>query len=77
MEETRLAKKLGLLIRRLRVEAGLSQEEFAYKVGIHRTYAGAVERGEKTVTIETASKFASALDLKLSQMFAMLESQSD
>lgn len=51
----------------------LSQEEFADQCGLHRTYIGAIERGEKTVTIETALKLAKALNLTLSQIFAALE----
>lgn len=73
VEKTPIAVEFGILVRRLRTEAGLSQEEFAHRVGIHRTYAGAVERGEKTVTIETAHKLAQALELSLSQLFALLE----
>lgn len=68
-----IAKDFGVLIRRLRLEMKLSQEEFADQCGLHRTYIGAIERGEKTVTIETALKLAKALNLTLSQVFAELE----
>jgi transcriptional regulator with XRE-family HTH domain len=68
-----IAKSFGELVRRLRADAGFSQEEFADRCGLHRTYIGAIERGEKTVTIQTASKLAKALHLKLSQLFAELE----
>ncbi|NHC36896.1 helix-turn-helix domain-containing protein [Scytonema millei] len=74
MEEEPLAKRLGRLIRRLRLEEGLSQEEFAERCGLHRTYIGFIERGEKTITIETASKLAQALGLSLAQLFIALES---
>ena len=40
-------KKLGSVIRARRRAAGISQEAFATEVGIHRTYIGAVERGER------------------------------
>jgi transcriptional regulator with XRE-family HTH domain len=68
-----IAKKFGALIRHLRTRAGWSQEEFADRCGLHRTYIGAIERGEKTVTIETANRLAKALSLNLSQIFADLE----
>ena len=68
-----LALRFGRLVRRLRNEAGWSQEEFAFRVGVHRTYIGAIERGEKTVTIETAAKIARALEMPLSQLFVALE----
>lgn len=74
MRSSPLAKQFGVLIRQLRTQAGVSQEEFADWCGLHRTYIGAIERGEKTVTIETALKLAKALNLSLSQLFAALES---
>ena len=74
MEEEPLAVRLWRLIRRLRLEAGMSQEEFAEQCGLHRTYIGFIERGEKTITIETANKLAQALGLTLAQLFKELES---
>ena len=62
-----------MLIRQRRVQASLSQEEFADRCNLHRTYIGAIERGEKTVTIDTAAKLAQALGVPLSQLFATLE----
>ena len=47
MEE--LSRKIGDLIRQLRKEKGLSQEDLAYNSGLHYTYVGKVERGEKKV----------------------------
>jgi transcriptional regulator with XRE-family HTH domain len=68
-----LAKKIGAQIRRLRIKAEMSQEEFADRCGLHRTYVGSVERGEKAITIETAQKIVKALGLSLSQFFRQLE----
>lgn len=68
-----LACRFGVVVRRLRNRVSWSQEEFAFQVGIHRTYIGAIERGEKTVTIETAAKIARALGMPLSQLFVALE----
>ncbi|HET6385749.1 MAG TPA: helix-turn-helix transcriptional regulator [Armatimonadota bacterium] len=45
-------------MRRLRTNVALSQESLAAVCGLHRTYVGAIERGEKTMTIETAGKLA-------------------
>ena len=73
MKNASLARHLGALIRKLRLEAGLSQEEFADHCGLHRTYIGLIERGEKTITIETALKIAMALKMPLSQLFLRLE----
>ncbi len=72
MPET-LAQKMGIVIRSLRAEAGLSQEELAARCGLHRTYIGSIERGEKTITIETAQKLARAFSITLTQLFERLE----
>ncbi len=48
-------------IRRRRLELGLSQEAFAERAGVHRTYIGMLERGEKNVTIYNIEKIALAL----------------
>lgn len=72
-ERSELALRFGRTIRRLRLDAKHSQEAFAAEVGIHRTYQGAVERGEKTVTIDTADKLARALGLSLVGLFSELE----
>jgi transcriptional regulator with XRE-family HTH domain len=73
MKEQSLAKQLGNLIRRLRNERGFSQEVFADRCGVHRTYMGCIERGEKNITLETSNKIAKALGLSLSDLFQKLE----
>lgn len=73
MKNPTLARQLGALIRQLRLEAGISQEEFADRCEIHRTYIGSIERGEKTITIETAQKITAALNIPLSELFLRLE----
>ena len=73
MGDEALVKKFGGTVRRLRSEQGYSQEGFALKVGLHRTYIGNIERGEKAVTIVTANKLARALGLTLAGLFAEVE----
>ena len=72
---TILSERFGAVVRDLRKDAGLSQEQFAARCGLHRTYIGFIERGEKSVTIETAQKLAVAFGVSLSAMFARMESQ--
>lgn len=51
-------------VRRKRLELGLSQEELAEAAGVHRTYVGMLERGEKNVTIYNIERIALALSVK-------------
>lgn len=73
MDEHILAKQLGMTIRRLRLSQQVSQEGFANLCGLHRTYIGAIERGEKNITVVTANRISTALGLSLTQLFEELE----
>lgn len=55
-------------VRRSRVKVGLSQEALADRAGLHRTYVGAVERGERNITLVSAQRIADALQVKLSDL---------
>ena len=50
-------------LRRLRVSAGLSQEELAYRTGLHRTYISSIERGKRNVSIDNLFKIARGLEI--------------
>jgi transcriptional regulator with XRE-family HTH domain len=50
-------------VRRLRKGKGWSQEEFAAKCNLHRTYVGAIERAEENLTLRTLDKLAKALNV--------------
>lgn len=60
-----MSKELHLTIAknilRKRKEKGFSQEELADLCGLHRTYIGAIERGERNLTVNTLAKVANAL----------------
>ncbi|MBR0076976.1 MAG: helix-turn-helix transcriptional regulator [Bacteroidales bacterium] len=47
----------------------ISQEELAYKCGLHRTYIGAIERGEKSPTLNTIEKIAKGLNVQIIQLW--------
>ena len=60
---------LGRRIKQLRNERSVSQEALADLAGVHRTYVGMIERGEKNITVLSAQKIASALGIHLSVLF--------
>lgn len=58
----------GTNVRRLRLEKGLSQEEFGFVAGIDRTYVSGVERGLRNPTLLLAEKFAQGLGVELDEL---------
>lgn len=72
-EKTPAQVALGSAIRRLREERGVSQEAFALEVGVHRTYMGSVERGERNVTLSNLRRIAAALGLSGSALLAQAD----
>ncbi|MBA3305510.1 MAG: helix-turn-helix transcriptional regulator [Thermoleophilaceae bacterium] len=77
MAEPELARRMGALLRRLRDDLSLSQEALADRAGLHATYVGNVERGEKNITVVTLARVLDALGLTLAQFFARLEQQQN
>jgi len=62
-------RKLGKKIAELRRKKGFSQEGFAHECRFHRSYMGAVERGEKNITIQMLVRIVKALKISLSELF--------
>ncbi len=56
---------IGATIRKHRESQNYSQESFADKIRMHRTYCSAVERGEQNMTIESFQKICDGLDVKM------------
>lgn len=59
----------GLKLRQLRTKKHMSQEEFAWFVGLHRTYIGQVERADKNITLKNIEKIAKALEIDPKELF--------
>lgn len=65
--QTRL-HALGQRIRDERTRLGLSQEELAHRAGLHRTYVGSVERGERNISVGSLYTLADILDTPASTL---------
>jgi transcriptional regulator with XRE-family HTH domain len=59
--EGELQRRVGKNLRIHRQALGLSQEEFADQVGVHRTYMGGLERGERNLTLKSLERLAQAV----------------
>lgn len=70
IDDKKARKQLGLAIRTKRKAMGFSQESFASECGIHRTYMGAVERGERNISLMNIIRIANRFDIAPSQLFA-------
>jgi transcriptional regulator with XRE-family HTH domain len=68
-----LRKRLGRVVREQRTARGFSQEAFADHIGVHRTYMGAVERGELNISLDNIEKIARGLGITISTMFVEAE----
>jgi transcriptional regulator with XRE-family HTH domain len=61
--------QFGNKVAELRTKLGISQEELAYRCGVHRTYIGSIERGEKSATLNTIEKIANGLEVEIHTLF--------
>lgn len=66
---TKILQNFGQQVKKLRLEAGLSQEEFAEKLGIHRTYMSFIERGQRNPSLKMLFKISRAMKIKLPTLF--------
>jgi transcriptional regulator with XRE-family HTH domain len=62
--------RFGERVRKLRLERGLTQEALAARAGLHSTYVGGIERGERNVGLENILKIARALNVPPSDLFS-------
>jgi len=68
-----LSSKFGQLIKQIRKEKEISQEELGFRSNVHRTYIGMIERGEKNITLENIEKIAKGLGVSMKLIFEQLE----
>ena len=71
---TKFSRRMfGAAVRGERQKLGLSQEDFAERAKVHRTYISSIELGKVSVGIEVANELAAALGLRLSELVQMAE----
>jgi transcriptional regulator with XRE-family HTH domain len=67
--DSKLLTRFGERLRDLRQAAGLSQEAFAERCGLDRTYISGIERGRRNVSLQNLKLIAYALNTSLSRLF--------
>ena len=72
-DPTTIPIRFGATVRRLRERRGWSQEELADRAGLHRTYVGGIERGERNVSLVNIGRIALALDTSLAQLMSEVD----
>lgn len=65
-----LQTRLGAVVRACRHRLGITQEELAWRAGIHRTYLADIERGKRNVTLRTVANLSVTLQITVGHLFA-------
>jgi transcriptional regulator with XRE-family HTH domain len=71
-----LQRAVGRNLRAYREAKGLSQEAFADELGVHRTYMGGIERGERNLTLKSLERIAARIDLDPLALLQPTEAES-
>jgi transcriptional regulator with XRE-family HTH domain len=66
-----IEERFGQRVRELRLERHWSQEELAHRSGLHRTYIGSLERGERNVSLRAIQMLADAFSLSVHDLMAL------
>ena len=72
-----IQKIFGFCVRNFRLKTGLSQEKFALKIDMDRTYYASVESGKRNISIVNIQKIASGLGVSLSDLFSAVENYKE
>lgn len=65
--------RYGQVVRKVRLEQGISQEELADRCGLHRTYISDIELGKRNLSLENIERIAVSLNKPLSEFFKEVE----
>ena len=69
-DDRRFLERVGFRVRERRLAAGLTQAQLAAKCGLHRTFVGSVERGERNVALLSLRRIATALRVTPAELLA-------
>ena len=72
-----MASAFGMVIRELRNEAGLTQEQLGFEADLRRTFISVLELGQQQPTLTTIFKLAKALKISASKIIALTEARLD
>jgi transcriptional regulator with XRE-family HTH domain len=72
-EKNSIEKLFGEVLKQLRSDKGLSQEELGFESGCHRTYISMLERGKKSPSLKTIFQIAKALETNPSEIMERLQ----
>ena len=75
-ERSQAHAALGRAIRAQREDRGISQEELGFRSGLHRTYVGGIERGERNPSFTNILRVAEALGVSASELLSVAEGRS-
>jgi len=64
-----LRKSFGNRVKELRKSKNISQEKLGERAGLHYTYIGGIERGERNVSLENIEKIAKGLEVNIGELF--------
>ena len=70
-----LQNAFGYACKKLREKENISQEKFALRIGMDRTYYASVEAGKRNISIQNIKKIADGFSISLSELFALVESK--
>lgn len=73
MKKPTITALVSQSIRSARVDLGVSQDEFADRIGMHRSYYGSIERGEKNITLTTLERVAAGLGTTMSALLKAVD----
>ena len=72
-----IIKVFGDNLKKYRTQIGLSQEAFAEKCGLHRTYISAIECYRRSIALENVQRIADALEIETYKLFICEESNNE